>query len=472
MRHEQTAARFGSVVVVLLAAVACFGQEPRVAGGNWERASAAEVGLDATLIEHLVRDASGGTFSGLHAIVLVKDGKMVLDEYFAGYDSSRVHYTASISKSVASIALGIAMDQGYLDGIDEGILDRSLVELFPEYESVLTADPRKQRILLRHVLSMSAGFEWDESSYPYDDPRNDFVQTRTGDDPIGYVFEKPMVAEPGTEFNYSGGLSTVVSSIVESSTGMPMDEFAEKNLFGPLGITDYEWEHIENGLADAAGGVHMRPRDLAKLGYLFLNRGMWNRERIVSEAWVRESGKEHIVNEGNSPNYGLQWWCGDYHYAGQSSYTFFASGHGGQKVFVFPEFDMVVVLLQQVFDNPMGELNNMAIMTRYVLPSVNPAAVLSPAVEIDDAALAKYAGEYVSGQQRVTITLRDGKLYADAQDTPTLELVPLSANHFYGTVLDLVDVHFLFDVSEDGKVDGFRSSYSFSDEQFSKVPSN
>ena len=470
MRNWRAAVRLIALITLFFAAVACFGQEPRVGGDSWETAFPAGVGLDAMLIEQLVRDASGGTFSGLHAIVLVKDGKIVLDEYVPGYDSSRVHYTASISKSVASIALGIAIDQGYLDGIDEGILDRPLAELFPDYESVLTADPRKQRILLRHVLSMSAGFEWDESSYPYDDPRNDFVQTRTGADPIGYVFGKPMVAEPGAEFNYSGGLSTVVSSIIESSTGMPMDEFAEKNLFEPLGITDYEWEHIDNGLADAAGGVHMRPRDLAKLGYLYLNGGVWEGERIVSEAWVSESGKEHILIEGNSPNYGLQWWCGDYHYAGQSSYTFFASGHGGQKVFVFPEFDMVVVLMHQVFDNPMGELNNMAIMTRYVLPAVNPAAVLGPAIEIDDATLAEYAGGYVSGQQRLTITLRDGKLYADAQDTPTLELVPLSDSHFYGTALDLVDVHFLFDVSEDGKVDGFRASYAFSDEEFSKVP--
>jgi CubicO group peptidase (beta-lactamase class C family) len=419
-----------------------------------------------------MHDASAGSFSGLHAIVIVKDGKLVFDETFGGFEKDRRHYAASISKSVSSITLGIAIEQGYLDGIDEGILDRPLSELLPNYEGLLSSDPRKQRILLRHVLSMSAGFEWDEGSYPYDDPRNDFVQTRTGDDPIGYVFGKPMVAEPGAVFNYSGGLSTVVSSVVESSTGMPMDEFAERNLFEPLGITDHQWEHIDNGLADAAGGVHMRPRDLAKLGQLYLNGGVWEGERIVSEAWVSESGREHIVNEGNSPNYGLQWWCADYHYAGESSYTFLASGHGGQKVFVFPEFDMIVVLMHRVFDNPMGELNNMAIMTRYVLPSVNPAAVLGPAVEMDEASLAKYTGEYVLHQQRVAITLKDGKLYADAENTPTLELVPLGASHFYGTALDLVDVHFLFDVSKDGVVDGVRASYSFSDEQFSKVQSN
>jgi CubicO group peptidase (beta-lactamase class C family) len=460
----------------------------------WAIASPAEAGLDPAPLDRLRQDAAAGVFPNLHAILVVKDGDLVLEEYFDGYGPDTRQYTASISKSVGSILVGIAMDQGLLPTLAEGGADQPVLELLPEYEDVVWADPIKRRLLLRHVLSMSAGLEWDETSYPYDDPRNDWVQARDRDDPVGFTLRKPVVGEPGAEFVYNGGLSILLSRLVQQTSDMPAAEFADRHLFSPLGIEDYEWERLPGGLTDTDGGLHMRPRDLAKIGLLYLNGGEWDGTRIVSEEWVQESTREHIINEG-APNYGYQWWCGDFRYADRSAYTFLASGHGGQKVFVFPRFDLVVVITHEVFDNPLGELRNTAILSRYVLPAADSALAPSApgtatgagpeipaaagtretagaratALEPDVATLARYAGVYTAAEEQLTIEYRDGTLHARAEGAPPMEMVALSERRFQATVFDLVDVFFAFDLTSQGVARAVRATWGFNDTVFERA---
>jgi CubicO group peptidase (beta-lactamase class C family) len=334
--------------------------------------------------------------------------------------------------------------------------------------SVELSGPDKRDVTLRDVLTMSAGLEWDEQSHPYSDPRNDWVQASQSDDPVRFVLARPIVYEPGSTFNYNGGLSIVLAHLVEDGAGVGADRFAETNLFGPLGITDYEWEHLPNGMTDTDGGLHLRPRDMAKLGQLYLNGGEWRGTRVVPEVWVQESGREHMVSEGQ-PNYGYQWWCGDFHFADRSAYTFFASGHGGQKIYVFPDLDLVVVFTHAVFDNPMGELHNGAMLARYVLPAAVRGVDWGEPVALEPSALARYAGQYAASDDRFTVVHRDGSLWAEAAGSPTLELTPLSATRFRGTFFELVDVEFEFDLADDGTASGVRARFMFNDRTYRKV---
>jgi CubicO group peptidase (beta-lactamase class C family) len=282
------------------------------------------------------------------------------------------------------------------------------------------------------------------------------------------VLGRRLVTEPGSTFNYNGGLTITLAYLVETGAGMRADRFAERYLFSPLGIADYEWERLPNGMTDTDGGLHLRARDMAKLGQLYLNGGMWRGTSIVSQSWVQESVREQIITEGQ-PNYGFQWWCGDFQYADRSAFTFFASGHGGQKIYVFPDLDLVVVLTHPVFDNPMGELHNGAILARYVLPAADTGVDWGEPITLDSTALAAYAGEYAAAHDRFSIVFRRGSLWAEAIGSPTLELIPLSETRFRGTMLGMVDVEFDFDLDDDGKARSARARFMFNDRSYRRM---
>lgn len=442
-----------AAATTLIGATACSGREP-------------SAGIDADRLEELA--AAIGKFQNLHSILILRAGELVFEEYSNGFDAQTLQYTASVSKSVGSILLGIAMDQGLVPGVEGGVLDAPLVEVLPEYGEQFEADPRKANILLRHALSMTGGLAWDESSLPYSDPGNDWIRASQSADPIGFALSRPVVAEPGAEFNYHGVYSILPSYLIQRETGESAETFAAEFLFQPLGITEWRWDDIANGLTDTDGGLHLRPRDMAKLGQLYLNGGAWDGRQIVSRAWVEESTSRQIANQ-DSPDYCLLWWCGDIHYGGQSAWTFLASGHGGQKIFVFPEFDLVVVVTQQVFENPHEELNNLAIMSRYVLPAADPEFQDAPPVQLDRQALARYEGTYSGRTAPIRIELRDGSLFAESEDAPTIRLQPLGAGRFRGTVLDLLDVEFSFQVSDADRAESIRVMFGFREDLFTRV---
>jgi CubicO group peptidase (beta-lactamase class C family) len=449
---------------------ACIGQETsdRRDSTAWQVAAPESVGIDPDLLDDLRAAAESGAFQNLHSILVARDGKLIFEEYFNDFDEETLQYTASVSKSVGSILLGIAMDRGLVPGLGAGILDVPLSDLLSEYASIFEEDSRKQLILFRHALSMTGGLEWDETSLPYSDSRNDWIRASQSDDPVGFALSRPVVSEPGAEFNYHGVYSILPSYLIDRETGTSAEAFAAEHLFGPLGIADWEWESVASGLTDTDGGLYLRPRDMAKLGQLYLDDGMWDGRRIVSEAWVTESSFRQVDND-DSPDYCLLWWCGDFHYGDRTAYTVFASGHGGQKIFVFPSHDLVVVVTQQVFDNPYDELNNFAIMSRYVLPSVESEGRVAAPVQLDSEALAGYEGLYAGRRSPIRIEFRDGALVAESQDAPTMRLVPLGEGRFTGTVLELLDVQFAFEPSESARPNALRATWGFRDEEFRRI---
>lgn len=433
---------------------------------EWESAPPGSVGLDSMMLQRLNGAAESGAFPNLHAILIAREGRLVFEKYYSGFEPENLQYTASVSKSVGSMLLGIAIEQGLVPGASADDVQVPVREILPEYADAL-ADSAKRDLALHHVLTMTAGLEWDEQSFPYSDSRNDWIQASRSVDPVGFVLARPVVARPGSAFNYNGGLSITLAHLVERGAGMRADRFAERFLFAPLGITDYRWDRLANGMTDTDGGLHLRPLDMAKLGQLYLNGGVWRGARVVPEAWVRASVREHVVTEGQ-PNYGYQWWCGDFQFAGRSTFAFLASGHGGQKIYVFPDLELVVVITHAVFDNPAGELHNGAILARFVLPAAVDAAWEDP-VALDSATLSRYAGDYISSSGDFRIVLREGALTALSEGSPPLLLAPLSATRFRGTLLDLIDVSLDFEVTADGTVKSVRTRFMFNDITYRKA---
>jgi CubicO group peptidase (beta-lactamase class C family) len=225
--------------------------------------------------------------------------------------------------------------------------------------------------MLWHLLTMTSGLEWNEGEYGYEDRRNDLIQLWYVSDPVEYILAKPAVARPGARWYYSGGNTNLLGEIIRRTTGQRMDAFAEERLFAPLGITSYKWDHINPDFIHASGNLELRPRDLAKLGQLYLDDGAWQGKQVVSTEWVRQSTQAQTALPGrpSTEGYGYQWWIKHYYLGSTPVRCFYAAGWGGQRIAVLPELDMVVVLTggNYVGATPVDE-----IIQEYVLPAVQP----------------------------------------------------------------------------------------------------
>ena len=209
---------------------------------------------------------------------------------------------------------------------------------------------------LEDLLTMRTGFDWDES-IPYEDPKNPCMQMENSEDWIQFVLDFPMKYDPGTKFAYNSGASQLLSGIIKITTGETIDKYTEKHLFGPLGITDYYWKITPNGLPDTEGGLYLKTRDLAKIGYLYLLNGLWGNKRILQEDWVSASVTPFVndtspENETNNTAYGYQWWLNPYS-DNPDKYIYTCSGYGGQGMYVIPEYNLVgVINCWNLFDQP------------------------------------------------------------------------------------------------------------------------
>lgn len=320
---------------------------PEEIGDGWRCATLDSVGLDREKAYELVRRIASGKYKDLHGILLIKDGALALEEYFADNGRMRgltlrrvfgnkLHHLGSTTKSVTSLLIGIAIDRGFIEDVDVPVF-----EFFPEYSRLRTAE--KDRILLRHLLTMTAGLDWDQFSYGLSDSRNDAARMWRGGDVLEYTLAKPVVAEPGEEFNYSNGVSTLLGGILKNATGQEADAFANEQVFGPLGITEFEWTRYPDGSIETDGGLALRPRDLAKIGQLFLDRGEWNGRQIVSREWIEESTQTHIRFRRSKGGYGYKWQQMTVESRSGTVDYYFMPGYGGNLLAVFPGFDMVVV---------------------------------------------------------------------------------------------------------------------------------
>jgi len=352
VRYPEGDPLWGDLRAAIDAELSC--AAPDATDDGWACSDLESVGLDRKQVEKLLHRIASGKYDDLHGFLLAKDGSLVVEEYFGARGRVRgpslrnvfrdkIHHLGSTTKSVTSLLIGIAIDQGLIESVDVPVFD-----FFPEYEGL--RNPEKDRIRLRHLLTMTAGLEWEQFRYDWSDPRNDGAQMWRVEDVLGYTLAKPVVAEPGKKYEYSNGISTLLGAIIRNSTGMEADRFAEEFVFDPLGITDYEWTRYPDGSIETDGGLALRPRDLAKIGQVFLDGGVWKGEQIVSHDWVAESTRTHFKFRRSGGGYGFKWQQMDLEFRGETVDYYFMPGYGGNLLAVFPGFDMVVVFTGANYD--------------------------------------------------------------------------------------------------------------------------
>jgi len=289
--------------------------------------------------------------ANIHAVLVARGGKLVFERYFRGsdeipgrfygrrvenvtFDADTLHNVKSVSKSIASLAVGIAIDRGLIRSVNEPIFS-----FFPELSDLRS--PEKEPIRLVHALTMSMGLKWVEAT-PGTGDDNDEVRMHMAPDPCRYVLGLAATAPPGQEFFYNTGALTLVSAIIRKATGRPLDEFARETLFEPMGISGVEWIRVK-GDTDAGGGLRLRPRDMAKIGQLVLAGGRWNDRQLVSKAWIETSTAPKLKATDNQL-YGYLWWLGRSRLAERDILWVGALGRGGQSIRIVPELDLVVVV--------------------------------------------------------------------------------------------------------------------------------
>lgn len=339
---------------------------------GWALAVPVAVGLDPARLCGIPARVTEST--NIHAVLVVRHGKLVFEQYFAGnderlgnplgrieFDAATPHDLRSISKSVTSLLVGIALAQHKLSSIDVPALD-----LLPKYADLRTTE--KARIRLRDLLTMSSGLAWEESTRPYTDPENSIVRASRAPDRDRFVLEQAVETAPGERFNYSTGGTDLIGTILQKAIGQPLDAFARTELFEPLGITDFEWLGPP-GHPRAGAGLRLRPRDLAKIGQLVLQHGKWHGRQIVPAAWIRESTAPHIT-AGGAYFYGYQWWLGRTVVARREIDWIAGFGLGDQRLFIVPRLDLVVVITAGNYRERLQGIVPNDILNRFVLAAV------------------------------------------------------------------------------------------------------
>jgi CubicO group peptidase (beta-lactamase class C family) len=310
---------------------------------GWRTSTPEEQGFDSVKLAEGLQNLEKNKIL-IDSLLIIRNGKVILDAYFYPYDNSIPHKLASVTKSFTTTLIGIAIDQGIIQ------LDQSMLSFFSD-RTITNLDDLKKSITVRNLVSNMNGFE--SGCLIGDEPT--LNKMRATSDWVQAALDRKVVREPGTAFCYDSPGMHLLSAILQEATGMTELDFARQNLFKPLGIQDVYWESDPQGYTHGWGDLYLKPLDAAKIGYLWLNQGVWDGEQIVSASWVADSVKAH--SNAGTDDYGYGWWVSDDNY--------YAFGRGGQNVRVFPaynaiivttasgiEFDQIVPLLLAAFTDP------------------------------------------------------------------------------------------------------------------------
>lgn len=326
----------------------------------WETSNPQTEGIDPLVLDSIHQDIENGKYGLIDHFLVIRNDKIVYDKEYSqdykaiskNYDTTRhqynydhpdwhpfynstpLHSIQSVSKSVTSLLLGIAVDQGHIISLDSLIYPH-----FDEYQFDLS-DERKKSITIRNLLTMQSGIQWDEISDYADNQENNCTIMELSDDWIQYVLDRPMDTIPGTKFVYNSGVTVLLGKIVRNATGKRIDKWAEEKLFNPLGITEYYWKETHRGEIDAEGGLYLSVYDLAKIGYLVLNKGIWEGQQIISKKWIEESIRPSVEFDERS-GYGFQWWVP--RHTDRQTEVFAGRGYGGQYLIAEPGKNLLVV---------------------------------------------------------------------------------------------------------------------------------
>jgi CubicO group peptidase (beta-lactamase class C family) len=370
LRHTVKIVTLAAITITMLAA--CSGKAPSLPAApapvkgpvtrgeywptkGWRSSTAKAQGMDAAKLKAALDSAQKQNLL-LHGVLVIRHGYIVLEKYFAPYDQSVAHSLYSCTKSFVSALTGIAIDKKYIASVSRPVLS------FFKGKSFAQVNASKRAMTVENLLTMSSGLDWSEGDDTYG------RMYSSSQDWVKFVLDTPMTATPGQVFNYCSGCSHLLAAIIQKTSGMNTYDFACANLFHPLGIADPNWERDPTGIPIGGWGMSLSPRDMAKLGYLYLHKGKWDGKQVVPATWVRDSTRPQIKVDENW-QYGYQWWV-------DPSLSFFAAiGRYGQSIFVVPGLDLVAVFTARIdSSDPETEL-----LKKYIIPACSarpPRSVL------------------------------------------------------------------------------------------------
>ncbi len=315
-------------------------------------------GLDTGLLNKMMHEIIAGVYPNVHSILIIKDGKLVFEEYFYEYNKDSLQELRSASKSFVSALTGIAIKKGYIKSTQEKVLT-----YFPEY-SLANMSPTKNKITIQDLLTNQTGLDCDVSN-----PKSEGDETKMdySEDWVKFTLDLPMIDTPGGKGMYCSGNPITLGRIIEKVTKEPLPKFADENLFAPLHINNYKWNFKpDKSNAENYCQLYVTPREMAKFGLLYLNNGSWNGKQVISANWVKESFEKHSIVQG--VNYGYLWWLKYLDADGVRYYSAGAQGNGGQKIYIWQQQNMVTVITGGNYNtqSPSDEL-----IKKYILPAFN-----------------------------------------------------------------------------------------------------
>jgi len=334
---------------ICLFGMTCYASSAYWPTEGWRTATPEEQGLHSNILADMLEEIQKKSYS-IDSITIVRNGFMVADAYFYPFSKGRKHIIHSCTKSIMSALIGIAIDKGYIKNVDQTIVD-----LFSD-RKISNLNEHKKSITLENLLTMASGLECRDSWRYREVGLEEMMHS---DDWAQYVLDLPTAEPPGERFEYCNGVSYLLSVIIQKTTNMRTLEFAKKNLFGPLGITDVRWETSPQGIDIGWGRMWLTPHDMAKIGWLYLNKGRWTDKQIVPAMWVKESTRAHI--DAADVLYGYQWWV-------DSNGYYAAVGAKGQGIFILPDKNIVAVFTGDLPDGKAAYIIK-NLLESYIIPA-------------------------------------------------------------------------------------------------------
>jgi CubicO group peptidase (beta-lactamase class C family) len=321
-----------------------------VMGKDWSAVGAQAAGFAPDIVNKIDAGRESGLLYDLHTVAVAQNGQLAFERYYTSHDEKiladlgtvsfapdTLHDLRSVTKSLVSLLYGIALGRGLVPPVDTPAVDA-----FPEYAD-LASDPARRRVTIRHALTMTMGFEWDESK-PYTGPENSEIAMEMAPDRYRFVLDRPIVAAPGEKWIYSGGAVALLGALIERGTKLSLADFARDALFAPLGITEFEWWAGRDGVYSAAAGLRLSTHALLKIGAMLIDGGRHDGDQIVPESWLGEAfARQSQLPDGTG--YGYLWYTGETYVPALDRKVRWinGAGNGGQRLHLVPELKLAGV---------------------------------------------------------------------------------------------------------------------------------
>lgn len=337
-------------------------------------------GIDAAMINKMDSLIANGTYPNIHSVLIARNKKLVFEKYYTGKDQDwgkdlgitnhaidSLHDIRSISKSIVSACVGLALAQGKIKSVDQKVF-----EFYPEFKRLDTG--LKSLLTIKYLLTMTPGLVWNED-IPYTDPENSEIKMIRSANPVEYVLSQPMEYAPGYQWKYNGGATQLLASIIERTTGKKIDEFANQFLFQPLRIKKYEWRtYPGTDLPAAASGLRLTSRDLLKFGLVYGYDGIFSNKQIIPSQWVKESIQSHALRPGSDStqkrSYGYQFWLWSGSSVNKPVNLIMGIGNGDQRIFVDKEHDLIVVITAGNYNKWGIKNNSEGLLDNFIYPAI------------------------------------------------------------------------------------------------------